>query len=193
MSKYQVPSLDNAFLSLGFGLNQDGFEKLQARGLYKSYNIGSFANEVFITWRMRNDAFLIRFTETPDSFGFIYESEITSIEDGWKNFAQYWVEQAEDYLSGAWFNRQNVYHVGVIPRTNKSLKGFLPFGEKRDLWDKPLLEAVLKGELTFEFYKARIEHLQKLAENHIKRHARRFHLNQIINTTDPKNIIFSEF
>lgn len=196
MKNKLYPSLDQAFLGLGFGLNQAGLEKLQARGIHTNHTIRSLADAVMSTWRMRNDSFLIRFNDTADGFGFVYESEITSIEDAWNEYAQHWVSHAEDYLSGEWGKRQTAYIVhitGTMPRTTQSLRGFLSFGTNRSLYDKPLLEAIINNTLTFDVYKARIEHLQKLAENHIKRHARRFHLDQITDTSDQANPIFSQF
>ncbi|MCP0917928.1 hypothetical protein MUB04_15430 [Acinetobacter indicus] len=192
MTNTLYPSLDQAFLGLGFGLNQAGLEKLQASGVHTNHTIRSLANEVMSTWRMRNDLCLIRFNDTSEGFGLVYESEIDSIEDAWNDYAQYWIEQADDYLSGAWWKRKHFAYSGNMPRTTQSLRGFLCFGKNRSLWDKPLLEAILDKTLTFEVYKARIEHLQKLAENHIKRHAKRFYLNQIVDTTDRSNPVFIE-
>ena len=196
MSYLPYPSLDKALSGLCFGLNQAGLEKLQARGIFTEHTIRSLADTVMSTWRMRNDAFFIRFNDTPDGFGFVYESHITSIEDAWNEYAQHWVAYAEDYFSGEWSKRQTVYRVypgGKPPRTIETLRGFLPFAADRGLYDRPLLEAVMDNKLTFDLYKARVEHLQKLAENHIKRHAKRFHLNQITDTTDPDHPVFAEF
>lgn len=186
MFKLQYLSLEKIYLGLGFGLNQAGLEKLQARGLYQGYTIRQLSNEIFETWNMRNAAFGLYFANTPDGFVFGMETLVKSIEETWENQAQHWNKDAQEYLSGAGASR---------PRSIDSLRGRLVFStdNNRAVNDNSLLQAVLENRLDFERYKKRIEHLQKSAEEYLKKFVKRHHLDQIVDTTDQENIVFSEY
>ena len=186
MTKYHYLHLEKVYLGLGFGLNQAGLEKLQARGLYQGHTILSLSNEIFETWAMRNAAFTMYFSNTPDGFVFGLENSVKSIEETWNNFAQHWNQEAQEYFNGRGADR---------PRSIDSLRGLFIFSkdDNRAVNDNALLQAVLENRLTFEGFKKRVEHLHKSAEEYLKKFVKRHHLDQIVDTSDQDNIVFAEY
>ncbi|MCP0917927.1 hypothetical protein MUB04_15425 [Acinetobacter indicus] len=186
MFKLQYLSLDKIYSSLGFGLNQAGLDKLQARGLYQGHTIRSLSNEIFNTWQMRNTAFALYFANTPDGFVFGLETSVKSIEETWEEQAQHWNQEAQKYLNGAGASR---------PRSIESLRGRLIFStdDNRAVNDNSLLQAVLENRLDFEGYQKRIKHLRKSAEQYLLKFVKQHHLDQIVDTTDQDSIVFAEY